>query len=281
MSDKQRLLIVEDDPNLSELLSEYFGRQGFQVETADWGEDAVKLCLDDPPHLALLDINLPDIDGFEVARRLHARRRTQHLPLIFLTTRDTRPERLRGLELGAVDYVTKPFDLQELHLRVSNALQRAIQQADYNAITHLPQGRLVDERLGGLLQSKDWAVVIAVLHNLDHFRGAYGFVAADDALSAVARLLRDAAGQLDARLDFIGHLKEDTFIALTRAAYLPHLLDTFRAHFIQKLDHFYPQLEPMPSGHRLQLSASALSAPDGGFRNVEALRQALLHAGSH
>ncbi|MGH2525092.1 MAG: response regulator transcription factor, partial [Anaerolineales bacterium] len=125
MADKQTLLVVEDDPNLAEMLTNYFNIQGYRVLTFDWGEDAVRTCQLDPPQLALLDVRLPDIDGYEVARRLRTHRRTQTIPLIFLTERNARSDRLRGLELGAVDYITKPFDLKELQLRVRNALHRA------------------------------------------------------------------------------------------------------------------------------------------------------------
>jgi DNA-binding response OmpR family regulator len=118
VADKQTILVVEDDPNVAQMLDEYFNVQGYHVITTDAGEDAVRTCRANPPHLALLDIHLPDIDGYEVARRLLTHRRTKHIPLIFLTQRRERVDRLQGLGLGAVDYVTKPFDLNDLLERV-------------------------------------------------------------------------------------------------------------------------------------------------------------------
>ncbi len=95
----------------------------------------------------ILDIRLPDIDGFEVARRLRANRKTREIPIIFLTEKRERNDRLKGLELQADDYITKPFDIQELRLRVRNALQRSRQGPLTNPVTGLPEGSLVDEAL--------------------------------------------------------------------------------------------------------------------------------------
>ncbi len=99
------------------------------------------------PDLTILDIRLPDIDGYEVARRLRSNRRTEDIPIIFLTEKRNRVDRLQGLEIGADDYITKPFDIQELRLRVRNALRRSSHGALNNPVTNLPEGGLVDERL--------------------------------------------------------------------------------------------------------------------------------------
>src|SRR5512136_1317034 len=166
MSDKQTILIVEDELELSEMLSEYLVAQGYDVLAAAWGEDAVRICQDQTPNLVLLDIGLPDINGYEVARRIQVHRRTRNIPVIFLTQRHERTDRMRGLELGAVDYVTKPYDLQELHLRMRNALKRASFESLVNVATGLPEGRLVDERLGDLLHHEDWAIMVAHLRRM-------------------------------------------------------------------------------------------------------------------
>ena len=113
MSEIQHILVVEDDMDTSEMLSSYFEAQGYDVLTAAWGEDALRITEDVVPDLVVLDIRLPDIDGYEVCRRLRSHRRTEQVPIIFLTERRERTDRLTGLELGAVDYITKPFDMQE------------------------------------------------------------------------------------------------------------------------------------------------------------------------
>ncbi|RMF35375.1 MAG: DNA-binding response regulator, partial [Chloroflexi bacterium] len=121
MTEVQRILVVEDDVDTAEMLTAYFEAQGYEVLSAAWGEDALRMTQEVVPDLVVLDIRLPDIDGYEVCRRLRSHRRTEHIPIIFLTERRERIDRLTGLELGAVDYITKPFDIQELRLRVRNA----------------------------------------------------------------------------------------------------------------------------------------------------------------
>ncbi|MCE7861891.1 MAG: DNA-binding response regulator, partial [Chloroflexi bacterium CFX2] len=121
---KQKILIVEDDPDVAEMLTAYFRSQEYDVFTVNWGEDGVRSALQVNPELVILDIRLPDIDGYEVAYRLRKNRRTSNIPIIFLTEKRDRSDRLQGLEIGADDYITKPFDVQELRLRVRNALNR-------------------------------------------------------------------------------------------------------------------------------------------------------------
>ncbi|NJN79739.1 MAG: response regulator transcription factor [Anaerolineales bacterium] len=124
---KSKILIVEDDPDVAEMLTAYFRSQDYDVATVNWGEDGVRSAQQSPPDLAILDIRLPDIDGYEVAHRLRNDRRTSDIPIIFLTEKRDRSDKLQGLEIGADDYITKPFDIQELRLRVRNALNRVSQ----------------------------------------------------------------------------------------------------------------------------------------------------------
>ena len=96
MEEQSRILIIEDDLDVAEMLEAYFNVQGYNVATANWGEDAVKTSQLQPPDLIILDIRLPDIDGYEVARRLRNNRRTENIPIIFLTEKRTRADRLQG-----------------------------------------------------------------------------------------------------------------------------------------------------------------------------------------
>ncbi|MEJ5201144.1 MAG: response regulator, partial [Anaerolineales bacterium] len=116
MDEKATILIVEDDLDIADMLNAYFRIQGYEVLTVNWGEDDIRACQTNRPDIVILDIRLPDTDGFEVARRLREDRRTKDLPIIFLTEKRERMSRLKGLELKADDYITKPFDIQELRL---------------------------------------------------------------------------------------------------------------------------------------------------------------------
>ena len=122
---KARLLVTEDDTDISFMLKVYFTGLGYDVDTALRGSEALEKTRHALPHLVILDIMLPDIDGYEVCRRLRTNMRTSHIPVIFLTQKDERSDRLQGLELGADDYITKPFDIEELKLRVQGAIRRS------------------------------------------------------------------------------------------------------------------------------------------------------------
>lgn len=277
MVERQTILIVDDDLTLSEMLREYFGAQGYAVRTADWGVDAVYACWESQPQLALLDIHLPDITGYEVARRLRSHRRTRDIPLIFLTNRKGREDRLHGLELGAVDYISKPFDLQELQLRVRNALRRTAPQIRFHTLTGLPEGALVDEQLAQMLTQPDWAVIAVGLHGLARFREAYGFVAADDVLRAVGLRLREAVGQADARVDFLGQLDPENYVVLTRGSHLGNLNRDLQAYLSHPMDYFYPleDRDQNPEG-QLGLSLSPWRAGSLLAEDVKSLTTALL-----
>jgi two-component system, OmpR family, response regulator len=117
-----RLLVVEDDPNILELLSASLRFAGFSITTASNGADAVRVARDTRPDLVVLDVMLPDLDGFEVIRRL--RDLGTRTPVVFLTARDATDDKVRGLTLGGDDYVTKPFSLEELTARIRAVLRR-------------------------------------------------------------------------------------------------------------------------------------------------------------
>jgi two-component system OmpR family response regulator len=117
-----RILVVDDEPNILDVLSMALRFQGFEVETAATGEQALAAASSFKPQLMVLDIMLPDMEGFEVARRLGAQR--AEVPIIFLTARDATEDKVRGLTIGADDYVTKPFSLEELVARIRTVLRR-------------------------------------------------------------------------------------------------------------------------------------------------------------
>lgn len=275
---KSNILIVEDDVDVAEMLTAYFRAQSYEVFAVNWGEDAVQACRSNHPDLIILDIRLPDIDGFEVARRLRTNQRTMDIPIIFLTEKRERSDRLQGLEVGADDYITKPFDIQELRLRVRNALRRTNQSVLSNPVTGLAEGALVDERLMECLESSDWALLLISIEKLDLFREAYGFVASDDVQRAVSLMIHNAMRGVGGANDFVGQLGPTEFILFTSASTLGPLAERIRSRLEQSLDYFYPLKDrgkEMVASERLEVRLAQLSASDGPFKSLEALRAAL------
>jgi two-component system OmpR family response regulator len=122
-SGPHRVLVVDDEPNIVDVISMALRYEGFEVASASTGAEALSAVRTQRPHVMLLDVMLPDMEGFDVARRLGAER--ARVPIIFLTARDATEDRVRGLTVGGDDYVTKPFSLEELLARVRALLRRS------------------------------------------------------------------------------------------------------------------------------------------------------------
>ena len=120
--ERARVLVVDDEPGIVDVLSMALRHHGFGVQSADTGQDALERVRRWRPHVMVLDVMLPDMEGFEVARRLAAEHAA--VPILFLSARDTTADKIRGLTTGGDDYVTKPFSLEELLARLRNILRR-------------------------------------------------------------------------------------------------------------------------------------------------------------
>ena len=113
-----KILVVEDDPSISALLSKSLANVGYNVITAGDGEAALVLCVEERPNVILLDVNLPKLDGFSVAKRLKGVESLRSIPIIFLTAKDRPSDMIQGLQAGAKHYVTKPFNMEDLMSKV-------------------------------------------------------------------------------------------------------------------------------------------------------------------
>lgn len=235
------ILVIEDDPDTAEMLRVYFETQDYQVELAFTGGEGLKKCSEIRPNLILLDVRLPDMDGFEVGKQLQNDVSTSRLPVIFLTERRGRDDRISGLKLGAIDYVTKPFDVQELRLRVRNALRRVGSQN--NPITGLPGETITTNRLTAILERQQWSVLGIKVNGLAKFNEIYGFVARDDVLRAVALTITSAVDELGSMDDFIGHPSESQFVILTTPKKIAQLQSSIENRLNQAMVYFYPILD--------------------------------------
>jgi len=212
---KSRLLVVEDDIDIGNMLKIYFSGMEFDVDVAVRGSDALEKTKQVLPHLIVLDIMLPDIDGYEVCRTLRTNMRTSHIPVIFLTQKDERSDKLQGLELGADDYITKPFDIEELKLRVQGAIRRSERESLTDPRSGLPAGRLIEEQLRRIIREKGWALLDAKVNHFEPFKDVYGFVASDNVLRFAAMMIGEVVDEMGSTSDFIGHAGGDSFIIIT------------------------------------------------------------------
>ncbi len=212
---KARLLVVEDDIDIGNMLKIYFSGMEFEVDVAVRGSDALEKTKQVLPHLIVLDIMLPDIDGYEVCRNLRTNMRTSHIPVIFLTQKDERSDKLQGLELGADDYITKPFDIEELKLRVQGAIKRSERESLTDPRSGRPAGRLIEDQLRRVIREKGWAYLDMKINHFDSFKDVYGFVAGDDVLRFTSLMIGEVVDEIGTTSDFIGHAGGDNFIIIT------------------------------------------------------------------
>ena len=204
---KEKILVVEDAPDISSLLKIYFTSQGYEVLTAMRGQAALDICRKTPPSLALLDVNLPDMEGYDIGRSLRGSARTRHIPIIFLTARGEKSDRLRGLgEVQAEYYIVKPFDIEEVHTIVKGALDRARQKNLAHPVTNLPTAELINEQYRALLSSSGWALAQMHINGFETFTQAYGAVVGEDVLKFTALLIGEVVNELGGPDDFVGQM---------------------------------------------------------------------------
>ncbi|MBN1483121.1 MAG: response regulator [Chloroflexia bacterium] len=227
------LLVADDDPRILQLLKVFLERSGFRVLTASNGNDAVVLAQEVVPDLVLVDVMMPQMDGYEVCRQLRNDTRTSHLPILMLTSRSAVRDKITGFESGADDYVTKPFDLDELLARVRSLLRRATEVPVRSPLTGLAGNRLLQEELKHRLHRPEpMALAYVDLDNFKAFNDAYGFFRGDQAIQLLARLIEDVVEQEGTEGDFIGHIGGDDFAIIT----VPQRVEAISELLIERFD---------------------------------------------
>lgn len=236
---KERILIVEDDVDIARMLQIYFQAQGYEVLTAKKGREALEISRRQLPNVVILDIQLPDIDGYEVCRQLRGNLRTSHIPILFLTQRDERSDKIAGLELGADDYITKPFDIEELRLRLQNVLRRASYESLTSPVTGLPSSRLIEEQLKRLLRTSEWGLIYIGIKEFMPFVDVYGFIAGDDVLRFTSMTITEVVNELGTPNDFVGHVGGDDFVVITHGGKPALLAQQMKERFAKGIGAFY------------------------------------------
>lgn len=214
----ETILIVDDDPDILQFVRVNLELEGFTVTTAGDGREALDKVLASPPNLVLLDIMMPRMDGLTALRRLRSHPAASNTSVILLTARGLPEDRVRGLELGADDYITKPFDVSELVARVKAVLRRTQALRDVSPLTGLPGNFKISTEIEMRIKSGEhFALVHADLDNFKAFNDHYGFMRGDQVIRFSARSLLEAAAEVDPDA-FVGHVGGDDFVAVLRAS---------------------------------------------------------------
>ena len=212
---KEQILVVDDDPDILQFVRMNLELEGFEVVTAQGGREALEKAQDRPPELVMLDVMMPEMDGLTVLSKLRSSPATANVPVIVLTAKALAEDRVKGLDLGADDYITKPFELEELVARVRTVLRRAQQMRDLSPLTGLPGNFRIsaelEERVRG---NRLFSVVNADLDNFKAFNDHYGFMRGDLVIKFTAQATLDAAAECGDQHAFVGHVGGDDFVAV-------------------------------------------------------------------
>ncbi len=235
----KRLLVIEDDFDVAEMLLMYFTSFQYEVHHADSGLMGVEMARTKYPHLILLDVMMPDIDGYETCRRLRNMTLKKYIPIIFLTQRDERANKVKGLELGADDYITKPFDVDELRLRVQGAIRRATRESLHESRTGLPTCPMVEEESQRRrFADRHYASLQFALDGFKTYCDVYGFLAGNEVFGFAARAIQQVISECGSTDDFVGVL-DDHFIVLTDSSKATQIESLVTATFADGVRAFY------------------------------------------
>jgi diguanylate cyclase (GGDEF)-like protein len=213
--DGERLLVVDDDPFIARLLEIELRAAGYDVRIASDGEQALTLAREDCPDLVLADVMMPNMDGFELTRRLRMDPRTATVSVIMLTARGLSADKLEGFAIGADDYIVKPFDTPELLARIRGVLRRAKDHRAASPLTGLPGNVRIEEEIDSRVEeAKDFAILYADLDHFKSFNDHYGFLRGDQAIQATAKLIEEAAISASGGEAFVGHVGGDDFVVV-------------------------------------------------------------------
>jgi len=211
----ESLLVVDDDPFIARLLEIELRAAGYDVRVASDGAAALMTAQERVPDLVLADVMMPNMDGFELTRRLRQDPRTAAVSIIMLTARGLSADKLEGFAIGADDYIVKPFDTPELLARIRGVLRRSRDMRAQSPLTGLPGNIRIEEEIDGRV---DNGLPFAILYaDLDHFKSYndhYGFMRGDQVIQHTARLVEDVSRAVATDDVFVGHVGGDDFVVV-------------------------------------------------------------------
>lgn len=211
-----QILLIEDEHDIADMLKLFFGLQGYTLHHASDAAEGLKLAARLLPHAVLLDLTLPDASGYHVTTQLRSLKRTAHLPILVTSKWGHRDRRLMALNLGADDYLTKPFDLQELLLRTQNCIAHGVRLFLTDLRTALPAAFTARTWIEAARHDPQRALVEVALDHTTPYHRLYGSEASAAVYHHIAWLLKETTHTYGHPDDFLGYLDEDHYLIVTR-----------------------------------------------------------------
>jgi diguanylate cyclase (GGDEF)-like protein len=236
-----RILVVDDDPDIRTFLEVTLSLSGYEVEQARDGEEAFTVAVATSPALVLMDVMMPRVDGFEALRRLRADGRTSDIPVIMVTAKAQAADKVSGLAEGADDYVTKPFDPDELIARVQATLRRSQQMRSVSPLSGLPGNSRIQLELDRRVrENSSLALLYADLNQFKAYNDHFGFSKGDEVLKGLAGVVDRAARELGGGDAFVGHIGGDDFVVICTAEISEELAGEICRRFDEIVPSYYP-----------------------------------------
>ncbi len=209
----ERVLIVDDEESIRKIIAFQLKKAGYETIIGKNGREGVEMARLHQPDLILCDLMMPELDGHQVVEQLKADFVTSQIPIIILTAKFAKADRIAGLSAGVNDYLTKPFEMNELLVRITNVLDWSKKQRAANPLTGLPGNLSIEEELDKVIDSgAKFAVVYVDLDNFKAYNDYYGYSQGDKAIRMMARILMDAVNVKGKGGEFVGHIGGDDFL---------------------------------------------------------------------
>jgi len=237
---RRKILVVDDEKYVVELIKDILETGGYKVIPAYNAREALEKVYTESPDLILLDIVMPKVDGYQVCRQIREDILLSNIPIIMLTVKGGEKDEIKGLGIGADDYIVKPFRPGVLLARVKMVLKRTLRGLEANPLTRLPGNTAIieeiEERIDG---GKLYAVLYFDLDNFKAFNDRYSFELGDKVIQQTARIIIEHTKEMGNPEDFVGHIGGDDFIAITTPDKVDSTCSAIIKSFDKKIVKFY------------------------------------------
>jgi len=236
----KKILIIDDTEMMTRLISDILRQKGYDIVTASNGTQGIRMVAEEKPDLVLLDVVMPGIDGFEVCKILREDESNNLMPIIMLTAETDEDTKLTVLELGADDYITKPFNERELISRVHNTLLRIDRNRWANPLTGLKGNTEIQSEINHRIAINNiFSVLYLDMDDFKAYNDVYGFASGDRAIKMTADIITDIVRTFGSQSDFIGHIGGDDFIIVTDPQHEDMLCEVIIKDFDAKIPDLY------------------------------------------
>lgn len=243
---KKKILVIDDTELMVKLTTDVLTEHGYEVVSANNGVDGIKMVASEKPDLVLLDVVMPGIDGFEVCKLLRKDESNNLIPIIMLTAQGNEEDKLAGLELGADDYITKPFNPRELVSRVRNTLLRIDRNRLANPLTGLPGNTEIQSEINyRIANDMIFSIIYIDVDNFKAYNDVYGFSHGDRAIKLIANILLDNIRTFGSKNDFIGHIGGDDFVVITDPRHVDALCENIIKEFDERVPELYSDVDKL------------------------------------